>query len=290
MTDSIQSQLETARKRLAEHGQEHLLCFAGQLNQAQIQELLADINLLDLILIDDLIKRFVLTRTSPPLPGKILPPAVYPIDPPADLAPKYQQGLRLGQKLIAEGKVAAFTVAGGMGTRLNFDGPKGFMPSTPVRKKVLFQVFAESIRATQQRYDCVGCMGNPYIRTPNLDRLAREGTVFTRHIAANPVCMPSRASLMTGLYPPGHGVYTNGVALNRNEYACADKIRVKKGRVEIRVQLAAVSDEVLTKLKKLGFKELARAKSVNLLVGTIDVKQLEALAKLPEVRRIDPSF
>jgi Ca-activated chloride channel family protein len=67
------------------------------------------------------------------------------------------------------------------------------------------------------------------------------------------------------------------------------KIQVKAGRVEIRVQLTALSDEVLAKLKKLGFKELARAKSVNLLIGTIDVKQLEALAKLPDVRRIDPS-
>ncbi|MHC4179265.1 MAG: hypothetical protein ACYSWU_17265 [Planctomycetota bacterium] len=67
------------------------------------------------------------------------------------------------------------------------------------------------------------------------------------------------------------------------------KIKVKAGRVEIRVQVTALSDEVVAKLKKLGFKELARAKSVKLLIGTIDVKQLEALAKLPEVRRIDPS-
>ncbi|MHC4178865.1 MAG: hypothetical protein ACYSWU_15240, partial [Planctomycetota bacterium] len=68
------------------------------------------------------------------------------------------------------------------------------------------------------------------------------------------------------------------------------KIKVKAGRVEIRVQVTALSDEVLAKLKKLGFKELARAKSVKLLIGTINVKQLEALAKLPEVRRIDPSL
>jgi Ca-activated chloride channel family protein len=67
------------------------------------------------------------------------------------------------------------------------------------------------------------------------------------------------------------------------------KISVKAGRVEIRVQVAALSDEVLAKLKTLGFRELARAKSVNLLIGTIDVKQLEALAKLAEVHRIEPS-
>lgn len=75
------------------------------------------------------------------------------------------------------------------------------------------------IHTDQQRYDSMGCSGNPYAVTPNLDRLAAEGTFFSRHITANPVCMPSRASLMTGLYPPGHGVYTNGVPLNRKDYA-----------------------------------------------------------------------
>jgi len=81
------------------------------------------------------------------------------------------------------------------------------------RKNVLI------LHTDQQRYDSLGCSGNAYARTPNIDRLAAESTRFTRHIASNPVCMPSRASLMTGLYPPGHGVWTNGVALNRQEYA-----------------------------------------------------------------------
>jgi arylsulfatase A-like enzyme len=71
------------------------------------------------------------------------------------------------------------------------------------------------LHADQQRYDSLGCTGNPHARTPNLDRLAAEGTVFTRHIASNPVCMPSRASLFTGRYPPDHGVWSNGAALPR---------------------------------------------------------------------------
>ena len=75
------------------------------------------------------------------------------------------------------------------------------------------------IHTDQQRYDSLGCSGNPYARTPNLDRLAAEGACFTRHISSNTICMPSRASLFTGLYPPGHNVWTNGVALNRREYA-----------------------------------------------------------------------
>ena len=68
------------------------------------------------------------------------------------------------------------------------------------------------------------------------------------------------------------------------------KIEVKAGRVEIRVQLTALSDEVLAKLKALGFKELAQAKSVKLVIGTIHVDKLEALAKLDVVRRVDPSL
>ena len=78
------------------------------------------------------------------------------------------------------------------------------------------------LHTDQQRYDSLGCTGNTYVRTPNLDRLAGEGTLFTRHISSNPVCMPSRASLMTGLYPPGHNVWSNGIALNRKDYARAN--------------------------------------------------------------------
>lgn len=72
--------------------------------------------------------------------------------------------------------------------------------------------------ADQMRFDALGCSPNRFARTPNIDRLAASGAVFTRHIASNPVCMPSRASLMTGLYVGGHGVWMNGVPLNRREY------------------------------------------------------------------------
>jgi UDP-N-acetylglucosamine/UDP-N-acetylgalactosamine diphosphorylase len=54
--------------------------------------------------------------------------------------------------LISRGKVAALTVAGGQGTRLGFDGPKGNFPISPVRHKTLFRIFAETIRAVAQRY------------------------------------------------------------------------------------------------------------------------------------------
>ena len=68
------------------------------------------------------------------------------------------------------------------------------------------------------------------------------------------------------------------------------KIEVRQGRVEVCVLLANLSDEVLAKLEKLGFKELARAKAVKMLIGTIHVDKLEALAELDAVRRVDPSL
>ncbi|HVU24835.1 MAG TPA: UDPGP type 1 family protein [Opitutus sp.] len=57
-----------------------------------------------------------------------------------------------GEEALRAGRVAAFTVAGGQGTRLGYDGPKGTFPVTPVKRKPLFQVFAEKIRAAGQRH------------------------------------------------------------------------------------------------------------------------------------------
>ena len=54
----------------------------------------------------------------------------------------------------------------------------------------------------------LGCYGNPDIKTPNIDRLAEQGTLFTRAFANNAVCSPTRATLLTGLMPSQHGVHT----------------------------------------------------------------------------------
>ncbi len=53
----------------------------------------------------------------------------------------------------------------------------------------------------------LGCYGNEDIRTPNIDRLAREGTLFDRAFSSNPVCSPTRATFLTGLLPSQHGVH-----------------------------------------------------------------------------------
>ena len=54
----------------------------------------------------------------------------------------------------------------------------------------------------------LGCYGNKDIRTPNIDRLASEGMLFTRAMSSNPVCSPTRATYLTGLIPSQHGLHS----------------------------------------------------------------------------------
>src|ERR1051326_3921218 len=54
----------------------------------------------------------------------------------------------------------------------------------------------------------LGCYGNKEIRTPNIDKLAAEGILFTRAYCNNSVCSPSRATFLTGLIPSQHGVHS----------------------------------------------------------------------------------
>ena len=63
----------------------------------------------------------------------------------------------------------------------------------------------------QQRWDALGANGNDEIQTPNLDALAARGTNFSHHFVQNPVCMPSRVSMLSGQYPSTLGITHMGV-------------------------------------------------------------------------------
>jgi arylsulfatase A-like enzyme len=69
----------------------------------------------------------------------------------------------------------------------------------------------------QHRADCLGCYGNPVIRTPHTDRLAAGGVRFANHFVHAPQCVPSRVSLHTGRYPHVHRVPTNSYLLPDSE-------------------------------------------------------------------------
>ena len=67
------------------------------------------------------------------------------------------------------------------------------------------------IMTDQQHAGMMSCAGNPHLQTPAMDRLARDGIRFTNAYAANPVCVPSRISMATGVMPGRLGVFSNGM-------------------------------------------------------------------------------
>ena len=150
----LKARHDRAADSLHEHGQSHLLRFWDELDEAGRARLLADIEQLDLEQIARLIDSHVRAAPVLKLPDRIEPPPILPNEPAGETqARRYAEAWALGEQLVRDGRVACLTVAGGQGTRLGFDGPKGAMPVTPIRHKPLFQVFAEQIRNAQGLYD-----------------------------------------------------------------------------------------------------------------------------------------
>ena len=79
----------------------------------------------------------------------------------------------------------------------------------------------------QHRADHLGCYGNPIVRTPNIDSLARRGMTFDEFYVSCPICMPNRATILTGRTPTANGVRQNGIPLSLDAVTFVDLL--KKG-------------------------------------------------------------
>lgn len=77
----------------------------------------------------------------------------------------------------------------------------------------------------QHRADHLGCGGNQVVQTPNIDRIAAKGTRWDRFYVANPICMPNRASIMTGRMCSAHGARHNGIPLSKDHTTFVELLR-----------------------------------------------------------------
>ena len=77
----------------------------------------------------------------------------------------------------------------------------------------------------QHRADHLGCYGNGVVRTPNIDSIAARGTRWNKFYVANPICMPNRASIMTGRMCSVHGARHNGIPLSKDHTTFVELLR-----------------------------------------------------------------
>jgi UDP-N-acetylglucosamine/UDP-N-acetylgalactosamine diphosphorylase len=133
------------REQLTQHGQEHVLAGWDRLNDAERRELSDQLQSLDL----EQLHRLYDQRDkvySVPSADRIAPVPVVQLD------PKDVRTRSIGEDALRRGQVAALVVAGGQGSRLGFEHPKGMFPIGPVTNKSLFQIHAEKVLALSRRY------------------------------------------------------------------------------------------------------------------------------------------
>jgi UDP-N-acetylglucosamine/UDP-N-acetylgalactosamine diphosphorylase len=155
--------LPTLRARLDRVGQSHLLNFYDKLAPGEQQNLLAQVAAIDLEALPKLVDEYVKHKPTFALPPDVAPAPYYPYEAAAAKSEASGQNTgkrnynpsvfaRAGEDLLRAGKVAAFVVAGGQGSRLGFEGPKGCFPAGAVTNKTLFQLFAEQLLAASRTY------------------------------------------------------------------------------------------------------------------------------------------
>ncbi|MEO6006400.1 MAG: UDPGP type 1 family protein [Opitutus sp.] len=159
-------------------GQGHVFAFFDQLNPEQQKQLLAEAGEIDLGEIARLTETLLKKGGAAGVNLEGLEPAPYEHLPEhGGDAAAWAKAKLAGEEALRAGRVAAFTVAGGQGTRLGYNGPKGTFAVTPLKQKTLFQVFAEKIQAAGRRY------GRPlhwFIMTSHQNHAATEA-FFAEH-------------------------------------------------------------------------------------------------------------
>lgn len=208
------------RQKWESAGQGQVFRFIDSLDSAGKQRLASQLEAFDPKHLHELADAYVKQKPPISIPKDIRPVKTYPHGPGPEQETLYADARKRADELLRAGTVAAFLVAGGQGTRLGYDGPKGEFPVTPIRRKPLFQVFAEQLRAYSRDY---GKIVPWYIMTSDAnDAQTRAFFKQNHHFGLNPQdvfifqqgMMPAFATdgrLLLGakdslaLSPDGHG-------------------------------------------------------------------------------------
>lgn len=141
-------------RMLTRHGQEHLPRFWDDLDAAGRSRLVEDLERLDFGRLDALIANLVRSDEVVAFdPAQVAPVAVERLPHTDGERAARRQAAEVGDAALAGGEVAVVVVAGGQGTRLGFDGPKGTYPIGPVSAASLFQIHAEKVLALSKRHE-----------------------------------------------------------------------------------------------------------------------------------------
>ena len=137
-----------------EHGASEVFRFWDRLDDGGRERLLGQVDQLDFALLGEL--RELLSRPEPAAQSlQPEPPRLFPLERDAALEIEAREAARQGERLLAEGLVGFLLVAGGQGSRLGFDGPKGLFPVGPVSGMSLFEWHARRLLAARERYGVV---------------------------------------------------------------------------------------------------------------------------------------
>lgn len=224
MVDPTQSRdshsFETLRQRLAAHRQEHVLRFWDGLSPSEQDQLQEQIESLDLDQLDRLVAETDPKQDFASLAAGAEPPPAVRADG-SGASWTVEDARACGEQALRRGEVGAVIVAGGQGTRLGFDHPKGMFPIGPVSDRTLFQFFADRLIATRRRYgvrvplylmtsDATDQETRAYFRDqdylgldPDDVVIFRQGTMPAVDAESGKLLLASRASL--ALSPDGHG-------------------------------------------------------------------------------------
>ncbi|MBU0478244.1 UDPGP type 1 family protein [bacterium] len=141
------------RNKLQDYNQEHVLKWWNQLDDTQRKWLLQDIESIDFELMEKLVNQYMERKEISISFDDIKSPEIIKI-PRTEREILHQREAReIGEQCIRDGKAACFVVAGGQGTRLGFEGPKGAYPIGPISANSIFQFHAEKILKAQQKYN-----------------------------------------------------------------------------------------------------------------------------------------